>query len=262
MVFVISTLVVFILVLAVLFGGLCTATGQSDKGNQILADCITAFVLYFLVIQLFCIGNPGNGVFASGIPLIRGIEQNGGMKNFMWNQPGQFAMDFVELVTLTLLLHWISNLLSFGEAGLVGKLISRVILVFLGILLYGIVMDSIRENPVIKWCVYCVECVLTGTSILYTPALMISAVLGLKRKNQIVTYLLAQLPKTSIGKAITTAITTSVFFIAFFIVLENQYGSVCDILTGMEGLMEASGAVVVMAMGIYFMVSSVKARAK
>ena len=253
-----TSLVICIIVLALLFGGLCSITGEEKKGNTIVINCITAVILYLLVIQLFNTGLPNGGIFESGLPLVNNVENAGSVKEYLSKEPGAFALDFVELVAVILLTNWISNLFSFGEAGFVGKVITRIIIVLGGIIAYGFVMDMIRDNVVIRWCVYCVECIITGGSILYTPIMIVSFITGLKTNNPALIYFVEQFPKTSIGKAISTAVTTAIVFLVFLIVLESQYGSVCNIIKGTYDSMESIGAIVVTIFGIYIVVNSLK----
>lgn len=253
-------LLVYVIALAVLFGFLCSITGEGKKGNLIIVNCVTAIVLYMLVIQLFNSGVSEGSVFASGIPLVNNLEKYKNVLAYVTDAPLAFALDFVELVTLTLLINWISNLFSFENAGFAGTVVSRIIIVLAGIIAYGFFMDAIRENIIIKWCVYCVECIITGGSILYTPILMLSFITGLKKDNMALTFLIEQFPKTSIGKAITTAITSSVMFVVFMVVLETQYGSMYKILEGTLESVEAYGGILVMIIGIYIVLNSLKSK--
>ena len=41
-----GTMVVFVVILALLFGGLCSITGEEKKGGTIIGNCITAIILY------------------------------------------------------------------------------------------------------------------------------------------------------------------------------------------------------------------------
>lgn len=56
----------------------------------------------------------------------------------------------------------------------------------------------------------------------------------------------------------STAITSSVMFLVLMIVLETQYGSVCNILQGTVDTMESWGAVIVMIIGMYILLKSIK----
>lgn len=250
----------FVVVLALLFGGLCAVTGDGGKGGQIIVNCITVMVLFLLIVQLFNIGLPEDSIFATGLPLLQSVDRYGSVKEVLIQAPWVFALDFVELVALTLVINWVSNIFSFPNAGLWGKIVSRIAIVLLGILVYGIFMDFVKENIVIKWCVYCVECLITGGSILYTPVMIVASITGLKRDNAANSYILSEFPKTSIGRAISTAITSSVVFVAFLLVVESQYGSVAKVLDGTVEMFESWGAIAVMLMGIYFVANRVKSK--
>lgn len=255
-----GTMLVFIIVLAVLFGLLCSFTGEEKKGNIIVINCLTSSILYIVILELFNSDFFAGGVFESGLPLVNNVEKVGSVRQYFVNSPALFALDFVELVSLTLMINWVSNMFSFENAGFVGKITSRIAIVFGGIIAYGFFMDFVKDNVVIKWCVYCVECLITGGSILYTPLLMLSFVTGLKKDNLILTYIIKQFPTTSIGKAISTAVTSSVMFLVLIIILETQYGSICTILQGTLDSIESWGAIFVMIMGIYFVVNSIKSK--
>ena len=242
------TLLMYVVILSMLFGGLCFICGEQRKGSQILVNSITAVVLYMMIAQLACSGLPAGNSFAYGLPFINHIQQAGGIKFLLRGTPGIFARDFVELVTLILLIQWTASLVSFSDAGIAGKITASIIIVFIGIISYGFVMMSIKDTTVLKWCVYCVECLITGGSILYTPAMIISYVLGLKKDNYVITYFMSVLPKTKLGRAISSAITSAMVFIAFALTLESQYGSICNVLAGGIEILKCYGSVIVMLM--------------
>jgi hypothetical protein len=255
-----GTMVVFVVILALLFGGLCSITGEEKKGGTIIGNCITAIILYAVILELFNVETIAGGVFESGLPLVNNVEKAGSVRQYFVSSPALFALDFVELVSLTLMINWVSNMFSFENAGFVGKITSRIVIVLGGIIAYGFFMDFVKDNVVIKWCVYCVECLITGGSILYTPLLMLSFITGLKKDNLFLTYIIKQFPSTSIGKAISTAITSSVIFLLLIIVLETQYGSICTMLKGTVDSLESWGSVFIMIIGIYVVVNSIKSK--
>ena len=47
-------------------------------------------------------------------------------------------------------------------------------------------------------------------------------------------------------------------FVALMFVLESQYGSVCDLLQGAVDSMESMGVVIIMIIGLYILVNSIK----
>jgi len=243
-----------------LFAGLECICGEGQKGGQIFVNCVTAAVLYMIIVQLAYSGLPAGSSLANGLPLINHVQQEGGIRALISNSPGTFAGDFVELVTLIFLIQWIAGLFSFPDAGLAGKLTSGIVIVFVGTIVYGFAMVSIKNTVVLKWCVYCVECLITGGSILYTPAMVLSFVLGIKKDNYMVTYLMSVLPKTSIGKAISSSITSAVVFIAFAMTLESQYGSICNVFAGGVEILKSFGGIIIMLMGVYYLLISLKPR--
>ncbi len=252
-----STLICFIIALAVIFSILCSISGESSKGNTILANCITVIILYVLILYMFNIDGSG-GIFSSSIPLLEAVEKYGSVRALLSSAPSEFSLCFVQLVTVVVLISFISNVFSLEQVGVVGKLMTRVVLIFAGLLLYGFVMDSIRENIAIRYCVYALETLLTGGSLLYTPIMIVSIITGLKTDNYVLRYVMEQLPKTSIGKAISSAVTSSILFVVMMLVLETQYGSVVNIMQGTVDMLASGGAVLIMIMGIYIMLKSFK----
>lgn len=151
--------------------------------------------------------------------------------NLFKNAPGSFAIDFVELVTLIVIISWLSNLLSMTSEGLAGALISRIVIALMGIIGYGFVM---------------------------VPAMLISKITGLSQDNSAVTYFISELKSSSIGKSISSAISIAVIFIGFVIVLETQYGSITNVLGSALAGVSSWGAVIVMFMGFYFLLRTIK----
>lgn len=254
----ILNLIIFALVLIAVFGILCTVTGEKDKGNQIIVSCMTAVILLVIVITMFQADGLSSGVFESGIPLIENVQKAGSIKNFMVQYPGLFALDFVELVTIILLINWVSNIYKASEAGFVGKILTRIIIVCIAVLAYGFIMDIVRENIMMKWAVYVVECMVTGAGILYTPAMIFAYITGWKKDNPAIVYVVSQFPKTNIGKAISTAVSTSVTLIAFLVILETQYGGMEHIVGSIFDSAKGIMSCVIVLMGIYFMIMSFK----
>lgn len=156
----IGNLIGCLFVLFILFGLLCNLTGDENKGTQIINNCVTAIVIYAMIIVIFSAKN--SEVIKLNIPFWNGVVKYGTLKNYLNASAGGFALDFVQLVTLVLLINWVSNIMSFDKAGFVGILTSKFIIVFIGILIYGFVMHFIEKNIFFKWVVYVVECIITG----------------------------------------------------------------------------------------------------
>lgn len=253
-----SLLIKYIVILAVLFGGLCCITGEKQKGSQILVNCFTSVALYLVILQMFNTGVPNSGLLSSGLPVVNHVYQYGSIKNFIADSPGIFAIDFVEMVTLVIMFRWISGLISFPDAGLAGKITSNIVIVCISIILYGCFMYFARNNIITRWCVYCVECIITGGSILYTPAMLLSAISGLKKNNFAITYLISVFSKTALGKAVSSSAISVIIFIVFVMALENQYGSVCTVIKNGTGFMEYAGGIFIAFMGLFILVTCIK----
>ena len=255
----ITSFMFLVAALAALFGGLCCLAGEKQKGSQILVNCLTAATLYLVVIQLFHMKIQEDGTLSNSLPIVNHVRQYGSVRNLL-NHPGKFAFDFVELTALIFIFQGLANLIAFPDAGLGGKIMKNMILVFLSILVYGCFMRQIRDNVVMRWCVYCVECILTGGGILYPPAALLSFLSGSKRKNFAINYFISAFPKTAIGKAISSSIASAMVFVAFAFTLESQYGSVCTVFgNGMDWIKNVGG-LIVMVIGIYMLFVCVKGK--
>lgn len=259
MVSLIGTLLGFIIALVMIFGVLCIVTGEEGKGGQIVVSSVTVLILFLVILELFNTGLPQNSILKTSLPLLGSVEQYGSVKAVMEKAPMIFALDFVELVILNVMINWVSNIFSLPNAGLAGKIVSRILIVMIAILVYGAFMRVAKANVVFKWCVYSVECLVTGGSVLYTPVMLISSLTGLKRKDQqkVNQSILSELKKTNVSKAISAAITSAVLFVAFLFILENQRGSIQNVFGDAIEMIQTFSAAVIMMMGIYIMIKLV-----
>ena len=93
-------------VLFILFGLLCNLTGDENKGMQIINNCVTAIVIYSMIIVIFSAKN--SEIIKLNIPFWNGIVKYGTLKSYLKASAGGFALDFIQLVTLVLLINWVS----------------------------------------------------------------------------------------------------------------------------------------------------------
>ena len=103
-------------VLFILFGLLCNLTGDENKGMQIINNCVTAIVIYTMIIVIFSAKN--SEIIKLNIPFWNGVVKYGTLKNYLKASAGGFALDFVQLVTLVLLINWVSNIMRDYRTGL------------------------------------------------------------------------------------------------------------------------------------------------
>lgn len=252
-----AMIVTYICVLALLFGGLCFITGEKKKSAVIFNYCATALILMAVVLMCFSFKPDDESVFSYALPFVMGVMKYGSVSNFFGNATGEFALAFVELVTLLLIVNWASGWLNLKEGGLVGLLISKFVIFFAGCIGYGFFMEFVGGNVVFQWFVYAVECIITGSAILYTPALLLSTYLNIKEGTFLSTYILSILPETSLGKAISTSVSTAIASLIAIAALETQSGSITNVLSGTLDAIKSFGGCIVLIFGLYFIVRSV-----
>ena len=68
----IGNLIGCLFVLFILFGLLCNLTGDENKGTQIINNCVTAIVIYAMIIVIFSAKN--SEVIKLNIPFWNGVE--------------------------------------------------------------------------------------------------------------------------------------------------------------------------------------------
>lgn len=97
----------------VLFSIICFVTGDEAKGNSLILNTVTTMIFYGVIVSVYNLEGSGNSIFKSALPMMTGIDQYGTVLAFVKAAPNQFALDFVELVTLSMIISCISNLISF-----------------------------------------------------------------------------------------------------------------------------------------------------
>lgn len=98
-----------IVLLGVVWGALCMVTGEKNIGNTIMVNCFTAMVLFIILLSLFNLHGAGNGSLNEAVPMLDGLERYGNTSNFLKSNPAEFALNFVQLVTISLLVNYISS---------------------------------------------------------------------------------------------------------------------------------------------------------
>lgn len=252
------SILMYVIALALIFGCLCMVTGQSEKGSQIIINCVSAVVI--LIIIMAVIGSEWiqNSVFGMGFSMIGHAREQSGIIELLTESPGIFAVDFVGLVSLVLLIQWLSNLISIPAAGIMGKITASLVVVLVSVWLYGILMGVVQDHFVLKWCVYAVESLLTIGSLLYTPAMLLVSVTGWSSNNYVIEYIISSFPDTSIGKAVSTAVSTTVVIVLFLVVMEKQCGSIFVLTSGVKELLQSVGGIVIVLFGLYFLLQIMK----
>ena len=248
-----------IVLLGVVWGALCMVTGEKNNANTIMVKRFTAMVLLIKIQTIINLNRAGNGSLNEAVPMLDGLERYGNTSNFLKSNPAEFALNFVQLVTISLLVNYISNLFGNGSSNnIVGKLIGRIVIVMLAFIAYGFVWKMISENVVIKWCIYAVESLITVGAVSYPIMVLAASITGLKTNNYVLIYAVKQFPKTRFGRSVSAAITSSIMFLVLLVILESQYGTATNILQGVAAYMKSFGSVIVVVMGIATLVKSLK----
>lgn len=252
----IGNLIGCIVVLVALFGFLCNLTGEKNKGNQILNNCMTSIVIYLMIVTIFGFSDSDMNFINLKVPFLAGIQKYETIKTYISNDIAMFALDFAQLVTLVFLINIITNSIKFENAGFAGMISSRLVIVMISVFVYGFLMNLIENNIIFKWSIYCIECLITGVSIIYTPLSIVSLLTGIKKDNYVNTYILAGLKESYLGKCITKAITSSIVLVIFLCLLDYQYGGVFNVVDITLSSFSEIAACIIVLMGIYFMVKS------
>lgn len=252
------TLFFYILFLALLFAAICSITGETSKSSNLMSNCSIAIILFTVVVVMFNFSGEGKGIFSYTIPMIHGVEMHGSILKYIHNDLGAFSFDFVQLVILVFLISVFNNIFNVSANSLLSQIICKFITFFGSLLIYGYFMEFAGENEIIRWCVYIVECLLGGTMIVYTPAMLVANLLGIEPDNKLINYILKELPNTKIGNAISASVTMSINLLIFLAILENQCGTLSNLMSGILDVVIAFGPAVIIIIGIYCVISSLK----
>ena len=95
----IGNLIGCIVVLVALFGFLCNLTGEKNKGNQILNNCMTSIVIYLMIVTIFGFSDSDMNFINLKVPFLAGIQKYETIKTYISNDIAMFALDFAQLVT-------------------------------------------------------------------------------------------------------------------------------------------------------------------
>ncbi len=120
------------------------------------------------------------------------------------------AMFIILLVILVFLISVFNNIFNVSANYLLSQIIGKFITFFGSLLLYGYFMELVGKNKIIRWCVYIVECLLGGTIIVYTPAMLVANLLCIESDNKLINYILKEIPNTKIENIISVSVAMSI----------------------------------------------------
>lgn len=244
------TLCLMTVALVSIYAGIEWIGGNPQSSKSLVNGCITVVFLYLLIVSMYTT-NYNAGAFHEGIPFLNEIERYGSLTAVFRENKLLFSFQMAELVVLVFAIKLISKIMTLNVGkGVSGLLISRLILVMTGILLNGFLMQAVKDHEVYKWGVHCLYCIISGGSVIITPFMIVGRIMGLDSDNKLVAYIVNELPKTELGKAMSTSVSSSVIFLFYVAALEKQYGTVKQMLRGGIVLLNTAAPLIIMVLGI------------
>lgn len=249
-------LISMVLVLVVFDGLMSYFTAESAKGNRIISDFITILILYFVIMSIMGSGTE-NGFVSDGIPFVSCMNQNTTLISIFHNDLGLFVKETAELISLIFLISYIEKVIPVSNVTVSIMITSRIILVLVGIIVNCLVMSFASKNEIFQWALTILQCVLSGTAIVVTPAMFIGKLLGVDSKNPALSYALKKLPDTALGKAFSAALSRTAVLLLGLMILESQVGPLSGLLTVGIELLGAIAPIIIMCIGISIIIKSV-----
>ena len=249
-----SGVLVIILFLFNTFINYVCGFSSSEEYGKVLEGSITIAILYLIILALF-----GNILRIEGIPFVDHLDNYSSFTALYQENMLTFVLECIELISLTLCISLISGFIpsTLGGTGFTGKVFRSIILVLVGIIVNNYFFSFIKNAPVFSWVVTALQCFVSGTSLVLTPAMLLGKILNVNPKSELVTFLIRELPKTKIGSSISQATTNSLVLIFTIILFESQYGSMTEILSQLPNIISLFAPLIVMIIGIKLLIKSV-----
>lgn len=218
-------MILILLLLNAFISSICGSTPYSESG-KVFEGVLIVIVLYFVFLTLYG-GDLNVALSRQGIPFLDKLENYANLQDMFQNGMPDFLMECVELISLLFVMNLISAVIpgNVGGNGWAGIIIGKMVLVIGGVIVNGVFLDYVGKTPVFQWGVVALQCFLSGTAVVITPAMILGKILKLDPKNAIIAFLIKELPETKAGQALSIAVTNSLVLVFGLMVLESQFGS-------------------------------------
>lgn len=250
-------MILVLLLLNAIINSICgfSASGESGK---VLEGALIVIILYFTFLTLYG-GNLDVALSRQGIPFLDKLEHYANLQDMFRNGTLDFLMECVELISLLFVMNLISTVIpgNIGGSGWTGIVIGKMILVIGGIIANGIFLDYVGKTPVFRWAVMVLQCFLSGTAVVVTPAMILGKLLKLDPENAIIAFLIKELPKTKIGQALSESVTNALVLVFGLMILESQFGSLKGMIHLIPLLISTGAVIFLYLAGIRILIKAV-----
>lgn len=244
-----------VLLLVAFDGAMAYVTGETCKGNTIISGFITILMLYAVIMGIMGSGT-SIGFISDGIPFVSCMDKNTTLISILHNDPLLFAKETAELISLCLLISFIEKILPTNNVNVPMMIISRVILVMVGVIVNCVVTSFVCKNQIYKWALVALQSVLAGTTVIVTPAVFVGNLLHVNPNNKALTYALKQLSGTAIGKSFSAALSRSAVLLIGLMILESQIGPLSGMMDFGIQLVNAIAPIIVSCIGLSILLKS------
>lgn len=244
------------LVLALfLINSFLSKVGGGEAGFENVMEGTLAIVFLYLVV----ISLAGRDNMVVGLPFIDRLSGNMSLTDFGRLEPGLFILECAELISLTFLISYLSQLVpsSFGGSGFTGKTIRNVVLVLLGVAVNHYFLTLMEQTPVYAWAITALQCFIAGTALTVTPAMFIGGLLHMSPQSKPVAFLVEKLPQTKAGKALSTAASNSLVLVFTMMAFESMFGGIASAADRLPAIISLFAPFVLIVLGIRLALRSV-----
>lgn len=179
-------LVLTLLVLNSFLNHICGFGSSGEYGN-VLEGTLTVVILYVVIIGLL-----GKGLMPDGIPFVDKMDGYISLTEMFKNDLPIFVTECSKLISLTFIISLISNFIPnvFGGSGITGKILRSFALVLIGVIANNYILSFLEKTFLFSWAITALQCFLSGTALLITPAMIIGSLLNLSPDSTIVSFII------------------------------------------------------------------------
>lgn len=228
---------VFVLLMVMILCNVVATKWYGDKTQrtgaaETFGACVIIGIIYCVFVSLYGFSG-GVPVLKYGIPFADKLDVYGSITAIFKFSKSAFVFSSVELFTLTFIMTFLIKLIpdSFGGEGFSGMILAKLLVLFVGIIINGFLIETIKNEKFFTILITTIECFLCGGSFTLTPIMIVSNIFHLDPSNIVVSYIVYKLPETKIGKCMSSSVINTIVFITFIIIIEKKYGSVLNIVT-------------------------------